>query len=200
MALFQENAYQYFKKEIEETGNKKIKKLEEEIESIKSKSLMALQTEIEDTITRAKDNELNELNLEQSTQINRVKVSVNKEIIKKKRDLLESVLLEVKQKLLKFVKTDEYKEKMILTIKKIDAHFCGKEIQFKIKKNDKVLRDLIKQNFMNKYEIIEDDSIIIGGFMAICLEKGIMTDQTIDSSLEERKKWFFQHSKLAVKK
>lgn len=199
MAYLEEDVYQYFKKEIEDSANKKIEALETLIESIKTKQISLLEEELNDTIKKAKDNELNEMNAEYSAALNRIKVNSHKEVIKKKRDLMESVLLEVKNKLLKFVGTEEYKEKMLFLVKKIDKDFCGTEITFKIMKKDKVLRDIIKNNFKNKYEIIEDDLIKIGGFIAICNEKGILTDQSIDSSLEEKRKWFYENSKFAIK-
>lgn len=199
MAYLEDDMYQYFKKEIEDSANKKIEALEALIESIKTEQISILEEELNDTIKKAKDNELNEMNVEYSAALNRIKVNSHKEIIKKKRDLMESVLLEVKNKLLKFVSTDDYKEKMIFLIKKIDKDFCGTEIIFKIMKKDKVLKEIIKNNFSNKYKIIEDDFIKIGGFIAICNEKGILTDQSIDSSLEEKRKWFYENSKFAIK-
>ena len=198
MAVFQENVLQYFQKEIEESANEKIVELEKDIETIKSRQLKLLKEEIDDTITRAKENEINEMNVEHSAKLNRIKVGVNKEIIKRKRDLMESVLLDVTNKLLEFVKSDDYKEKMMFLIKKIDSEFCGDSIEFQVKRNDKVIKNLIKINFTQTHTIVEDEAIQLGGFRAVCLKKGIMTDQTVDASLEERKIWFFQHSKLSV--
>jgi vacuolar-type H+-ATPase subunit E/Vma4 len=200
MPIFQANVYQYFQKEIEESGNKKIAKLENEIKSMEEKAMKLIKEEIDDTITRAKENELNEMNQEYSASLNRLRVENHKEIIKKKRDLLKSVLLEVQNKLQKFVLTDKYKQKMIRIVKKINKDFCGKEIHFKIRKNDKIIKKIIDDNFDNKHIITEDETIMIGGFKAICIEKGILTDQSIDSSLEEKKQWFYKNSKLAIRK
>ncbi|MDC7243416.1 MAG: hypothetical protein PQJ44_05695 [Sphaerochaetaceae bacterium] len=200
MALVQNDAYRYFKEEIEEVGNKKIRDLEEEIESIKAKSLLVIEEELNDTVTRAKLNELDEMNTEYHAQLNRIKLATHQEIIKKKRDLFESVLLEVKNKLQEFVKTDEYKNKMILLVKKINKEFCGKNVTFKVKQKDNVMKNIIKENYKHDCDVVEDELILLGGFIAICNDKGILTDQTIDSSLEEKKKWFYENSKLAIKK
>lgn len=197
MAVIQNNILSYFQKEIEESANEKISKLEADIEIIKSKQLRILNEEIEDTVTKAKENELNEMNVEHSAKLNRIKVGVNKEIIKKKRDLLQSVLLEVTDKLLNFVKSNEYIDKMQYLIRKINSQFCGETIEFQIKKNDKVIKKIIEDNFTEKYKILEDETIQLGGFRAVCLDKGIMTDQTVDASLEEKRMWFIQHSKLS---
>jgi len=200
MALLENNAYRYFKEEIEEVGNKRIHDLEVEIESVKARSLKIIEEELNDTVTRAKDNELDEMNTEYHAQLNRIKLATHQEIIKKKRDLFESVLLEVKNQLQEFVKTDEYRNKMILIVKKINKEFCSKNVTFKVKPKDDVMRNIIKSNYKNDCEVIEDELITLGGFIAICNDKGILTDQTIDNSLEEKKKWFYKNSKLALKK
>jgi vacuolar-type H+-ATPase subunit E/Vma4 len=200
MPVFQENVFQYFQKEIEESGNKKIQELEAEIKSIQEKQMKILHDEISDTITRTKEIELNEMNQEYSSALNRLIVEHHKEMIKKKRDLLESVLLEVRSKLVKFTETNDYKQKMILLINKISKDFCGNEIHFKIKTNDTVMKKIIDDNFKTKHVVTEDKNITIGGFIAICIEKGILTDQSIDSSLEQKKEWFYKNSKLAIEK
>lgn len=143
--------------------------------------------------------ELNEINLEHSAQVNRIRTSSHKEIIKRKRDLIDSVLLEVEKKCIQFVTTKKYQDKMISLIKHIDKAFCGQSMLFRIKKNDDVMKNIIKENFKNKLEVQEDEKIRIGGFIAVCREKNVLTDQTIDYRLEEKKKWFHQNLKFVIK-
>ena len=88
-----------------------------------------LNEEIEDTVTKAKENELNEMNVEHSAKLNRIKVRVNKEIIKKKRDLLESVLFD-KRKSKTAERSDRLSKKrsLHLTIDGIHLNSKGAEI------------------------------------------------------------------------
>jgi len=200
MPFFQDDIYRYFKNEIETNANLKIEALQEEIEAIKHKQLGMIDEEIHDGIYKALENELNEMNLDYSATLNRLKLASNKETIKRKRDLLDSVLLEVTNKCVKFVNTKDYVSKMEKLVQKIDKDFCGVDLLFKVKQKDEVMKSIIKEKFKHKYKIEADSFIKIGGFIAVCVEKGILTDQTIDSKLEEKRNWLHQNIKLAIKK
>ena len=199
MPYYEDEVFRYFQREIEESANKDLKELREVIDSIKSKQLARINEEVQETIHKANEVELNEINLEYSAQVNRIRTSSHKEIIKRKRDLIDSVLLEVEKKCIQFVTTKKYQDKMISLIKHIDNTFCGNSMLFRIKKNDDVMKNIIKENFKNKLEVQEDEKIRIGGFIAVCREKNVLTDQTIDYRLEEKKKWFHQNLKFVIK-
>ena len=199
MPYYEDEVFRYFQREIEESANKDLKGLREQIDSIKSMQLARINEEVQEAIYKANEVELNEINLEYSAQVNRIRTSSHKEIIKRKRDLIDSVLLEVEKKCIQFVTTKKYQDKMISHIKHIDNTFCGNSMLFRIKKNDDVMKNIIKENFKNKLEVQEDEKIRIGGFIAVCREKNVLTDQTIDYRLEEKKKWFHQNLKFVIK-
>ncbi len=199
MPYYEDEVYLYFKSEIENSANAKMKALKDEIDSIKEKQLGIIDEEIHDSIFVAMEIELNEMNLDFAAQTNRTKLSAHKEVIKRKRNLLDSVLLEVENRCIKFVSTKKYYERMVLLVKKINTDFCGESILFKIKINDAVMKEIITNNFTNKFEIQETEDIKLGGFKAVCLEKGILTDQTVDYKLAQKGKLFNQDMKFAIK-
>lgn len=200
MPYFQNDVYLYFKKEIEEAANQKINDLEKEIKEIKDKGLKKIEDDVKESIDRVVDTELNEINVDFSASMNRIKTNTHQTIIKKKQELLDSIIQEVQKKCQAFVKTEQYKTSMVNTIKKINESFCGEDFLFKIKTDDKVLEEIIKKEFVKKCKIEKVDTITIGGFIGICDAKGILTDQTIDYQLEDARVRFFEKSKLAIKK
>ena len=199
MPYFENDVFLYFKKEIEESANQEIKKLKDEIEEIKSKQLEKIEDDIHDTVNRVIDTELNEINVDFSASMARIKTNAHQEMIKKKHELLDSIIAEVTNKCLAFVKTDEYKSGMARLIGKIDEAFCGENFLFKIKEDDKILEQIIKSGYSKKYKIEKVDTIKLGGFIGVCTEKGILTDQTLDNKLEEARIKFYENSKLAIK-
>lgn len=199
MPYYEDEVFRYFKKEILEAGNEKIDKLKKEIEAIKEKQLHIIDEEIHDSVFKAMQIELNELSLDYSAQLNRLKLSTHQKLIMKKRELMDSVLLVVHNQLKSFTKTVVYKDRMKLIIKKINKTFSGDNMLFKIKKNDDVMKEIIASNFKSGYKIEEVKSIVLGGFIAVCKEKGILTDQTVDAKLEEKRIWFNQKMKFAIK-
>lgn len=199
MPYYEDEVFRYFQREIEESANLDLKKMREQIDSIKAEQLARINEEIQETIYKATEVELNEINLDYSAQSNRIRTASHKEIIKRKRDLIDSVLLDVQKKCEEFVSTKQYQDKMVLLIKQIDEEFCGKSMIFRIKKNDTVMKKIIESNYSTKFAIEEDEHILIGGFIAVCTEKNILTDQTIDYRLEAKKKWFHQNLKFVIK-
>lgn len=198
MPFHESDIFLYFKKEIEDSANQKIKELQREIEATKKKTLDRIEEEVRDNANRVIDTELNEINADFSASMNRIKTQVHQEIIKRKLSLLDTIIDEVKQKCLAFVKTDQYRKNMELLVKKIDDEFCGDDFVFQIKKNDKILEAVIKDYFSKSHTLEKVDTIEIGGFIGICTKKGILTDQTIDNKLERARTKFFENSKLAI--
>jgi len=98
MPYFENDVFLYFKKEIEEAANEKIAELKKEIEETKNKHLKQVEDEIRDTVTRVIDTELNEINVDFSAAMNRIKTSTHQEIIKKKQELLDSIITELKKR------------------------------------------------------------------------------------------------------
>jgi len=199
MPYYEDEVFRYFRREIEESANKDLKELREQIDSAKSAQLARINEEVQEAIYRANEVELNEINLEHSAQVNRIRTASHKEIIKRKRDLIDSVLLDVEKKCVQFVSTKQYQNKMIALVKHIDKTFCGQSMLFRIKKNDEVMKTIIEENFKSNPEVQEDEKIRIGGFIAVCKDKNILTDQSIDYRLEQKKKWFHQNLKFVIK-
>ncbi len=199
MPYFENDIYLYFKKEIEDSANAKIDKLKKEIEETKNKNLKHIEDEVRDTVNKVIDTELNEINVDFSATMNRIKTNAHQEIIKKKQGLMDSIIAEVKQRLMVFVETKQYEKSMRELIKRIEVEFCGDNFLFRIRKNDAVLEKLITTEYTKKYQLEKVESIEIGGFIGICTQKGILTDQTIDNKLEEARIKFYENSKLAIK-
>ena len=199
MPYYETEVTRYFEKEITESANEKIEKLKKEIEDIKKRQLDIIDEEIHASVFRAMEIELNELTLDYSAQINRLKLQTHQKLLRKKNELMESILLEVQRKILDFTKTDKYKTELKKLIKKIDKTFCGNDMLFKIKKNDLIMKSIISDNFTKNYQVEETDEIVLGGFIAVCRTKGILTDQTLDAKLEEKKNIFNHKMKFVIK-
>lgn len=199
MPYIENDVLQYFKKEIEEAAKEKMDNLKQNIEEIKQKQLTAIEEEIRDTIDRATETELNEINTDFSASMNRIKTNSHQTVIKKKHDLMDTILVEVRKKLETFAKSAQYKKTMQKAILKINDQFCGDNFRFQIKKGDTVLEALIKEKFTKSCTVEYVDTIKIGGFIGICTQKGILTDQTIDNQLEEARNRFYEKSNLAIK-
>jgi vacuolar-type H+-ATPase subunit E/Vma4 len=194
-----EDVYRQFTKEINNQADAQIENLKKQISETKEKNLKRIDNELKSSIYRSMEYEIREMNAEHSGNLNRVKTEYSKVLMTEKSRLLDSIITAAKEKCLEFVGTTKYKTLMTKLVKKIDSDFNKKKVEFRIKKADSVLIEVIKSNFKSDFEIKEINEIEIGGFLAICFDAGLMVDETIDHRLDEKQKWFYEHSELAAK-
>ena len=61
-----------------------------------------------------------------------------------------------------------------------------------VKADDLKYSDMIRENFGRNCEIYSDEDIQIGGIRGYSEKLGMMSDETLDSSLEKQRDWFIQ--------
>lgn len=193
-----EDLFRYYSKYINDKANEKIDKIKKEIEAEKKQSLARIDDEVHKKIFRNLEIELSELNSEFKLDLNKVKTEYSKELMEKRTKLLNTIVDEVSDKLSGFHKTKTYEKMMVKQMQRLATDFCKGEVEFRIMKDDSVIKKVIKEHYQGKHVIKEDAKIEIGGFSALCFDMGVMTDQTIDTRLEEKRQWLFEHSKLAA--
>jgi len=193
-----DDVYRLFSRDIISKSDEEIEKLKNEIDEKKTRSIKRIETEVHTRIFRSLEIDLSDLNADFSANLSRVKNEYTRVLMKKRRELLDSIVEEVRAKCIKFVESKKYKEFIDKKIKSISEKFYNKAIEFRIKKNDKIVKESIKNHLDDKYEIKEVNEIEIGGFSVVCYEMGVMLDETIDTKLSERQLWFYEHSDLAA--
>lgn len=193
-----DNLFRYYSKYINDKANEKIDKIKEEIENEKERSLKRIDEEVSRKVRRNLEIEMSELNSEFKLGLNKVKTEYSKVLMEKRTELLNSVVHEVTNKLSAFHQTKAYENLMTKKVKRLAKDFCDGEVEFRIKLKDETMKKVIKEHYQGKYKIKEISEIEIGGFSALCFGMGVMTDQTIDTRLEEKRQWLFEHSKLAA--
>ena len=187
-----------FSKYINDKANEKIDALKNEIDFEKKSSIERVDDELKKKAYRALEIDLSDLNADFSSRLNKVKTEYSRVLMEKRSELLHSIIVEVQDKLKKFYLTKEYEDLMIKQVLDLKSDFCTNKIEFRIMKNDQVVRKAIESHYKGSYEIKEISEIEIGGFAVLCFDLGVMTDQTIDTRLLEKKQWLYEHSKLAA--
>ncbi len=194
-----EDAYRLFSRDIISNADKKIDKLKKEIDENKSKNIARIESELHTRVFRGLELDLNDLNADFSANLSKVRNEYTRVLMTKRKELLDSIVAEARVKLDEYVKTEEYKLFIKNKVAVINEKFGSKNVEFRVKTNDKVAIEGIKKNFNGDYSIKEINEIEIGGFSAICFNMGVMLDETIDAKLKEKQLWFYEHSDLAAK-
>ena len=193
-----EELLKYFNKQIKQEADIEIKKLTKAIADTKKRQLEQIDNELQTSIFKSMNSQIDELESEHNAVINKLKIENHKKVMQKRTELLDSVILEVRNKCIDFTKSAAYADQMKSKVLKMHDNFKDCTIVFRINKDDSTLKKIIKDNYKGKYSVENDNLIEIGGFIAVCNEKKILTDETIDSKIKEKRQWFYEHANLAV--
>ncbi|MFW6298978.1 MAG: V-type ATP synthase subunit E [Bacillota bacterium] len=194
-----QDLYNYFTHEIERIGEQQIEALRKEMDEKKRRELKRINDEIEKKMDKYLDRELRSLNTDFSSEINRIHTENHRKLMDKRRGLLQEVFSEAEKKIQAFVESKDYRALMKKQVQKALDFLDAKDIVFVIKEDDETLRNVLKDDFENAYEIETDADIRFGGFKAKSQQKGLETDETFTRKLEEQKEWFYANSNLFIR-
>jgi vacuolar-type H+-ATPase subunit E/Vma4 len=119
-------------------------------------------------------------------------------IYKKRDELTSSIFAKAESKLQKFTTTSEYKDLLLKYAKEIAEIFKENSCVIYLKNDDMKYADDIKSAFDGDVTFEVDNDIKIGGMIGNCKALKIVADNTLDSKLENQKKWFTENSMLKV--
>lgn len=200
MAYYNEDQiYRYFDKAILNESRKRILELEKEIADIYNKEMKRTKEALIIKKELRSNSILRELRVEYQDQINKIGIGYDAKLIKERQTMTTSVFDSVMKKIDGFVKSLEYKKLMKEKLRKLCQYLDGEKVIIRIALHDKMLAAVIKESVTSPYVIEKTNEIKLGGFGAIIKGNNTEIDETIDSKISERKKWFLKNSKLFIK-
>ncbi len=123
----------------------------------------------------------------------------NLTIFKRRQEITNEIFARAAEKLQEYVKTSDYKNKLIDDAKQC-AEFLGEaEIELCLCKRDISLADKLTKIFKGNCTAKVVSDINLGGFRAYCSDKQISVDKTLDTKLELQREWFYANSTLQIK-
>ena len=124
-------------------------------------------------------------------------LALRNELFYERQTLADKVFDEAKQKLVAFTKTDDYNRFLGRSLAEIKVKCGTARCDIAIAPTDEDKRGLIADVFPDA-RITVDPHILIGGVKANCPELGILMDDTLDSRLEEQRRWFIETCSMKV--
>lgn len=197
MAYYNEDQLKrYFEEAIKEESEKRKEKLRKEIDYLYSKEMGKINAELDLKKKLELSKAMRELQIEYQDRINKIGVGYDEQLIKERKVMVNNVFEAVYKKLHAYRQTDAYLKKMAEKISAAKAYAKAMHLKFEIGTQDTTL-----QAFFKKENIVFtlNDDIHFGGFRALIEERNIAMDETLDSKLDERKKWFYENAKLFIK-
>jgi vacuolar-type H+-ATPase subunit E/Vma4 len=176
---------------------------------LKSEILKEISEERKQTISSAEAEISAQVSLfiEKETEkvANKIKQEISKEtfnqkkmLLSKREHIIDSVFSEVKEKLLKFTKSSEYKNLLLEKTRQAKQTFGGKDIEILLRQSDMVYAQDIKQVWGNDSvcNILSSDTVKYGGIIFSSPQTNLIINETFDSKLMELQHDFVKISGL----
>jgi vacuolar-type H+-ATPase subunit E/Vma4 len=187
----------YFKQEIRKVSEKELEEVQREIEKIKNKVV----TELEETAKlNAKiivDQELKEIDSDHAISLSRLADDNNRRLMAKRQELAEGLFSDVRNKLLAYAATEEYKQMMVEKTRKLAQRFSADAVLIVGKRDESLLPELLR-SFSEGAQGTVDPQIELGGFRLEVRKDRIIVDETFDSTLNEEREKFYANSNLII--
>lgn len=137
------------------------------------------------------------IKLEAGRRISERAAECRKDVFGKRDEIAEKTLSEAGDKLRKFTESEEYGNFIIESAARILDVFGSGSVTLLLRPEDMAFEAEICKRFPHA-SVSKDDSIKIGGVKGINSLVTLLIDDTLDSRLENQKKWFEENSGLYI--
>jgi len=112
----------------------------------------------------------------------------------------KKVFDEAAERLRSFSMTDDYSAYLLKTIRVAGRAFSASpdKAVFRLRQEDMKYADTLREAYGSECDFISDDTITLGGLLALNEELGIAIDATLDTRLEQQREWFCETADLSI--
>ena len=123
--------------------------------------------------------------------------AMRSELFTEREKIREEIFQKAADKLASYTESGEYRESLLRSAESIAAMLEAEACIVSLKEADLQYSEEIIAVIPNA-TVQADEKILIGGLRVFCPSKHIEIDDTLDTKLEEQKRWFAEHSGLKV--
>lgn len=188
---------EYFKDEIKRVSNIEIEQIEDEISEIRSMSIQSMEQDALHIARIQLEQEMRELTSEHAIQLSKTHEETNRKLMKKRRELSDSIFQEAVQQIKDFTQGKEYGDYLVDKARALADGTYG-HVVFYVGKRDEAFLSAICKAYGDCDGAMDPD-IRIGGLRMECEDKGLVVDETFDTGIDEQRDWFYTNSGLFIK-
>lgn len=195
--MIQQKKINNFIKSITDTAAEKREAVGAETEKI----LRAERAELERQAKRDAENYVRaksaSVKLEAGKRISEKADECRKAVFSKRSEIADATLSEAAEKLKAFTESPEYKDFLIKSAGEVLKEIGSGNVTLMLRPRDMAFKDEICNTYPNA-SVSQDESIRIGGVKGINSTMTLLINDTLDSRLENQKRWFEENSGLYI--
>ena len=116
-----------------------------------------------------------------------------------RNNIKDAVFSNVKERILKFKASDDYKKFLLKSFEQCTAALGGDSFTVSFSKDDLPLAETLKASGID-FDAVFDDSIKLGGIKVMSRDGKLTADDTLDTRLASEAEWFEKNSGLVIRK
>ncbi len=195
--MIQQSKINSFIKSITDTAAEKRAAVNAETKDIIDAEIAAMEAQAKKAAEDYVKSKSASIKLEAGRRISERAAECRQEVFGKRDEIAEKTLSRAGEKLRRFTKSEDYKAFILESAENILASFGAENVTLLLRPEDMVFEAAICEKFPNA-SVSKDSTIKIGGLKGINSTVTLLVDDTLDSRLENQKRWFEENSGLYI--
>lgn len=194
-----EQVFLYIKDEIEKIASKEEEDILNEAKMLEKEAYAQIEAEAKNDANHQLEKELAAISSNASIEAAAQLEMRTKKLVEKREEYVEKIFTEAKDKIVSFVKGNQYKDFLINHIKKVSEEYQMSDSILYLRSEDMIYKDELKKAYEFDIDVRENDQIQLGGFIIENPTTHVVVDETLDFALASQKDWFYKKSGLMIK-
>lgn len=127
------------------------------------------------------------------------RIELGNRMLLDRNNIKDAVFSNVKERILKFKASDDYKKFLLKSFEQCTAALGGDSFTVSFSKDDLPLAETLKASGID-FDAVCDDSIKLGGIKVMSSDGKLTADDTLDTRLASEAEWFEKNSGLVIRK
>lgn len=194
-----EQVFLYIKDEIKKIASNEEEMILNEAKALEKEAYAHMQEEAKNDADRQLEKELAAISSKASIEAAAQLEMRTKKLIEKREEYVNTIFKEVKEKIVDFVRGNQYKEFLLNRVKKISEEYQMTDCVLYLRKEDMIYQEDLKNAYGFDIEVSVNNQIQLGGFIIENPMTHVVVDETLDLALSSQKDWFYKTSGLMIK-
>lgn len=195
---FNKDKLRAFENAILEETDEKINQLEEEVKKYEEAEIEKAKNDDYNRMFNYMQEKVQEIKHKYRQDITRYELQTKRSIFMYRNSLADKIFDEVSENLVEFAKSDKYLDFIIRKINDSLDVFPCETAKLLVSKKDLELSEKIKEKVSAITDVVVDKKNVLGGFILMNEEAGLLIDQTFKTLIEDEKQKFYSSCGMTV--
>lgn len=195
--LNQNDKFERFAQVINENADEKCEQINSQIQSVLQEQLTSMENSAAEELDRRLRADNKKIQVEINKKITAIEAQRKRIIARHRDEICEKVFDDVREKLRQFCLSQEYNEYLERAVMQVKDKL---EVSFSVyvRHQDVEKMKEIAAHIPEVLTVETDNTVVLGGFVAVTKDGNVRVDCTVESDLEQQKEWFMANSFSAV--